>query len=77
MEVVIKRKRITVRNLDGIYTGFIHRVDEQSFKVLQYFGDHKIEPPNGNGLSSTNMYANNLALLRRVELNKDGSMAND
>jgi hypothetical protein len=77
MEVSIKRKRITVRNLDGVYTGFIHRVDEETFKLLQYWGDHQTEPPNGNGLCSTNMYSNNMALLRRVELSGDGSMTND
>jgi hypothetical protein len=77
MEVSIERKRITVRNLDGVYTGFIHPVDEETFKLLQYWGEHPTEPPNGNGLSSTNMYSNKMALLRRVELNGDGSMAND
>ena len=77
MEVSIKGKRITVRNLDGVYTGFIHPVDEETFKLLQYWGEHKTEPPNGSGLCSTNMYSNNMALLRRVELSSDGSMIND
>ena len=77
MEVSIQRKRITIRNLDGVYTGFLHRVDGETFKLLQYWGDHQIEPLNGNGLCSTNMYSNNMALLRRVELSGDGSMVND
>ena len=77
MEVSIKGKRVTIRNLDGVYTGFIHPVDQESFKLLQYRGDHKTEPSNGIGLCSSNMYSNNMALLRRVELSSEGSMLND
>ena len=75
-EVSFKRRRITIRNLDGVYTAFIHPVDEGTFRLLQYRGDHHSEPENEEALCFINMYSKDMALLRRVELNH-GSTIND
>ncbi|KAK0103063.1 hypothetical protein ONS96_005674 [Cadophora gregata f. sp. sojae] len=76
MEVSIKRRRILIRNLDGTSTGFIHPVDGESFKLLQYKGDHKTEPSTNQSLIAINMYSNNMSLKRRVQMN-NGNTVND
>jgi hypothetical protein len=76
VEVSFKRARVIIRNLDGIYTGFIHIVDQDTFKLQQYRGDHKSEPANNTNLCYVNMYSKNMALLRRIELN-NGVTVND
>jgi hypothetical protein len=72
----LKRHHITIRNLDGHFTAFIHPVDEGTFRLLQYRGDHQSEPESKDELCSINMYSHGLALLRRVEMN-NGSTIND
>ena len=76
MEVSFKGRRIIIRNLDGIYTAFIHPIDEGTFRLLQFRGDHHSQPENEDDLCSINMYSKGMALLRRVELNH-GSTIND
>jgi hypothetical protein len=76
MEVSFKRKRVTIRTLDGIYTAFVHPADEGTFKLLQYRGDHHSEPENKDNLCSINEYSKDMALLRRAEL-KNGSTINE
>jgi hypothetical protein len=76
MEVSFKRRRIIIRNLDGIYTAFIHRVDEGTFRLLQFRGDHHSQPEHEDDLCSINMYSKDMALLRRVELDH-GHTIND
>ncbi|EKD19488.1 hypothetical protein MBM_02725 [Drepanopeziza brunnea f. sp. 'multigermtubi' MB_m1] len=76
MEVSIKRKRILIRNLEGTSTGFVHTVDDSSFKLLQYKGDHKTEPTTRDKLVSINVYSNNMFLKSRVEMEK-GKTVND
>ncbi|CZT05212.1 related to glycosyl transferase [Rhynchosporium agropyri] len=76
MEVSIKRRRILIRNLEGTSTGFIHPVDADTFKLLQYKGDHKTEPTTNQSLISMNMYTNNMSLKRRVQM-KNGNTVND
>lgn len=71
-----KRHRITIRNLDGNYTGFIHLIDEDTFRLLQYRGDHELEPESNDDLCSINMYSHDLTILRRVEIT-NGSTIND
>jgi hypothetical protein len=65
-----------IRNLDGNFTAFIHPVDEGTFRLVQYHGDHQTEPESKDTISSINMYSHDLTLLRRVEMNK-GSTIND
>ncbi|KAH8802484.1 glycosyl transferase [Xylogone sp. PMI_703] len=76
MEISIKRQRILIRNLDGIYTGFIHPRDEETFRMFQYKGDHRSEPTNNNDLRYINIYSKTMSLLRRVELDH-GNTIND
>lgn len=76
MEVTIKKKRIVIRNIDGTSTGFIHPVDTETFRMLQYRGNHKSEPKTNANLIAINMYSNRLTLLRRVEMDK-GNTIND
>lgn len=76
IEVSIKRRRVVIRNLDGVSTGFIHRADEATFRLLQYGGDHHTEPANNASLISINMYSKNMSLLRRVEM-ESGNTVND
>lgn len=72
----LKRSRVTVRNLDGNFTGFIHLVDGETFKLQQYEGDHKTEPANDAGLRFVNIYSNSMVLLHRIEYT-NGSTVND
>lgn len=76
MEVSIKRRRILIRNLEGTSTGFIHPVDTDSFKLLQYKGDHKTEPSTNQSLIAINMYTKNMSLKRRVQMS-NGNTVND
>jgi hypothetical protein len=76
MEVSLKRRHVAIRNLNGNFTAFIHPVDESTFKLLQYRGYHHSEPENKDSLCSINMYSKDMALLRRLELNR-GSTIND
>jgi hypothetical protein len=76
MQVTIKRRRVLIRNLDGIHTGFIHPVDTNSFKLLQYKGDHASQPTTDKDLVATNMYSNTMALQRRLEMS-GGNVFND
>ncbi len=77
MEVSFKRHRVLIRNLDGAHTGFIHPVNTDTFRLLQYRGDHKTEPSdNKELLVAINMYSTKMTLLRRVELN-NGNTVND
>ncbi|RFU27099.1 hypothetical protein B7463_g9236, partial [Scytalidium lignicola] len=76
MEISIKRQRIIIRNLDGIYTGFTHPRDEDTFRMFQYRGDHRSEPTNNSDLRYINVYSKTMSLLRRVELDH-GNTIND
>jgi hypothetical protein len=76
IEVSFKRRRIVIRNLDGNFTAFVHAVDEGTFRLIQYRGDHQSEPESNDDISSINMYSYDMALLRRVEMNQ-GSTIND
>lgn len=70
MAVSIKRRRILIRNLQGTSTGFIHPVDNSSFKLFQYKGDVKTEPTDKDQLIAINMYNNDMSLKCRVEMEK-------
>jgi hypothetical protein len=74
--VTIKKKRVVIRNIDGISTGFIHPVDTETFRMLQYRGHHLSEPTINTNLIAINMYSNRLTLLRRVEMER-GTTIND
>jgi len=76
MEVSIKRKRIVIRNIDGVSTGFIHSVDTETFRLLQYRGNHKAEPTTNIDLIAINMYSTGMTLLRRVQMDR-GTAIND
>jgi hypothetical protein len=77
MEVTIKKGRVIIRNIEGTSTGFVHTVDTETFRLLQYRGTHKIEPKTKTDLIAINMYSTNrLTLIRRVEIEK-GVMVND
>ncbi|KAE8441936.1 hypothetical protein EG329_004144 [Mollisiaceae sp. DMI_Dod_QoI] len=75
-EVSVKRRRISIRNLDGVSTGFIHPIDSKSFQMLQYRGDHISEPNTSVDLIATNTYTRAMTLIRRVEV-EDGKTIND
>lgn len=76
MEVSIKRRRVVIRSSEGIMTGFIHDVDGDNFRLLQYKGEHKTEPTTKTALVAINMYSRDMALLRRVEMS-NGNTVND
>ncbi|TVY94223.1 hypothetical protein LAWI1_G000823 [Lachnellula willkommii] len=76
VKVTIKRRRVLIRNLDGVYTGFIHQIDNASFKLLQYRGDHTTEPSTKMDLCVVNIYSNTMTLQRRVEMS-GGDTVND
>jgi hypothetical protein len=76
MEISIKRKRIIIRNIDGVSTGFIHPVDTETFRLLQYRGNHKTEPATNADLIAINMYSIEMRLLRRVQMER-GTAIND
>jgi len=76
MQVTVKRRRVLIRNLDGVYTGFVHPINNNSFKLLQYKGDHTSEPTTDKELCAVNMYSRNMALQRRLEMAR-GSTIND
>lgn len=68
MEVSIRRRRILIRDLDGISTGFIRPLGKKTFQMLQYRGDHLSEPATIAGLMATNTYTKTMRLLHRVEI---------
>jgi hypothetical protein len=74
MEISIKRRKVVIRNLEGVSTGFIHAVDAETFKLVQYRGYHDSEPTTDEMLSSVNAYLNNMSLVRRVEMHNGKSV---
>ncbi|TVY29101.1 hypothetical protein LHYA1_G002449 [Lachnellula hyalina] len=76
VQVTIKRRRVLIRNLDGVYTGFIHPIDKDSFKLIQYRGDHTIEPSTKMDSYAVNIYSTTMTLQRRVEIS-GGDTVND
>jgi hypothetical protein len=76
MQVTVKRRRVLIRNLDGVHTGFIHQDNTNSFKLLQYRGDHTTEPTTNKDLCAVNEYSDTMALQRRVEMSH-GETVND
>lgn len=63
-----------IRNLEGVSTGFIHPIDAESFKLVQYRGHYDSEPATDDKLCSVNTYSKNMSLLHRVEMNRGKSV---
>ncbi|CAL3973371.1 unnamed protein product [Diplocarpon coronariae] len=75
-EVSIKKRRIMICSSEGVSTGFIHTINDSSFKLLQYEGDHETEPSIKESLISVSMYGNDMSLKRRLQMEK-GITVND
>ncbi len=70
VDISIKRRKVLIRNLDGVSTGFIHPIDSDTFKLVNYQGNDDTEPTTDENLSSVNTYSKSLSLLRRVEMER-------
>ena len=70
VEISIKRRKVLIRNLDGVSTGFIHPIDSDTFKLVHYQGNHDTKPTTDEKLSSVNTYSKSLSLLRREEMER-------
>ncbi|KAH8674812.1 hypothetical protein BGZ60DRAFT_448441 [Tricladium varicosporioides] len=76
MEISVKRQRVSIRNFDGIHTGFLHPMNTDTIQLFQYKGKHKSEPPQPTQLVAINTYSPKLQLQRRVEM-LEGKVVND
>ncbi|KUJ17442.1 uncharacterized protein LY89DRAFT_53649 [Mollisia scopiformis] len=67
MEVSIIRRRVLVRSVNGVSTGFIHSNGDRTFQVRQFRGDLLSEPTNDIDLIAINTYTKGMRLVNRVE----------
>ncbi|KAF8850512.1 hypothetical protein BDZ45DRAFT_809093 [Acephala macrosclerotiorum] len=76
MEISTKRRRILIYDPGGVSTGFIRRLGNKTFQMLQYRGDHLSEPATIADLMATNTYMKTMCLLHRVETGR-GKIINE
>lgn len=71
MSVTLRRGRIVVESLDGVFTAFKRADGHGRFKLYQYKGIHKTEPVNDNSsLRVVSTYSDDMELLLKEEYEK-------
>jgi hypothetical protein len=69
------RRKVVIRGLEGVSTGFIKTLPDGNFEMSLYNGDHNVEPPTDLHPQAINTYTQDLLLLRREEF-INGALAN-
>lgn len=73
--IAMKKDRVIIQNLDGIFTAFIHR-EVDDFQMHIHSGAHNTEPTESKSLKYINIYSNDMFLRARKEF-ENGDLINE
>jgi hypothetical protein len=72
VNTTLYRRKVVIQGLEGVSTGFIKTLPDETLKLSLYDGQHKVESSTNKHPHAINTYTQDLRLLRREEFVKDG-----